>query len=258
MKLSHFAKILAGNNAVKISDKLIVFNDFELYDMEADESKNYATLDELIADNEDVKEIIEKAEYFALDWRGGRGASGSKEMGGGFTNAEHGGRDGSKTVQNAELNFDTAKGNSLTAVMSRFRDKYGTADHEYGAAVDDQGFVHYLRDGNKHNVTYEPGSMDKRTVIHNHPSGGNFSKGDLISFASTDARGVIATSSNPSIKKTYHIQKSNGFKPKEFIKAVNKAQWPTKYDYNKGADWWLKRNQKTYGYKYSSKALIGE
>ena len=33
--------------------------------------------------------------------------------------------------------------------------------------------------------------------------------------------------------------------------AVDKAQWPSNLDYNAGADWWLKRNAKKYGYKYS-------
>lgn len=258
MKITHFAKILAGNNAVKISDNLIVFNDFELYDMATDESKNYGSLETLLDSNEDVKKIIDEAEYFALEWRGGRGSSSDdKEMGGGFTNSR-GGKDRSETILNAELNFDTAKGNSLTAVFNRFKQKYGTADHEYGAAIDDQGFVHYLRNGNKSNVTYEPAFLDDKTVLHNHPNGGNFSKADLISTATTRAKGVIATSSDPKIKTTFHFQKNNNFKAKEFVKAVNKAQWPKKYDYNKGADWWLKRNQRAYGYKYSSKGLIGE
>lgn len=259
MKISHFAKILDGNNAVKISDKLIIFNDFELYDMEADTSKNYDSLKDLLSDNDDVKEIIEKAPYFELEWKGGRGAgAGDKDMGGGFNNSQDGGKDHTKTMRNAELNFDTAKGNSLTAVFGRFRDKYGKADHEYGAAIDDQGFVHYLRNGNKHNVTYEKGSLNNMTVLHNHPSGSNFSKADLVTMATTKSKGVIATSSNPKIKKTYHVQKNQNFKAKEFVKAVNTAKWPKKYDYDKGADWWLKRNQRTYGYKYSSKGLIGE
>ena len=259
MKLSHFAKILAGNNAVKISENLIIFNDFELYDMAEDTSKNYESLDALVADNEDVKKIIEEAPYFELEWRGGRGASaGDSEMGGGFTNSRGGGKDRSETMLNAELNFGTAGGNSLTAVLGRFKQKYGKADHEYGAAVDDQGFVHYLRNGNKSNVTYEPSALDKMTIVHNHPNGGNFSKADLISTATTNARGVVATSSDPKIRKTYHFQKNQNFKAKEFVKAVNKAKWPTKYDYNKGADWWLKKNQRTYGYKYSSTKLIGE
>ena len=258
MKLSHFAKILAGNNAVKISENLIIFNDFELYDMAEDTSKNYESLDALVADNEDVKKIIDEAPYFELEWRGGRGASASdKEMGGGFSNSPNG-KDHSYTMRNAELNFDTAKGNSLSAVLGRFKQKYGKAEHEYGAAVDDQGFVHYLRNGNKHNVTYETNALNNMTVVHNHPSGSNFSKADLLTTATTKAKGVVATSSNAKIKKTYHFQKNENFKAKEFVKAVNKAKWPAKYDYNKGADWWLKKNQRTYGYKYSSTKLIGE
>lgn len=258
MKLSHFAKLLAGNNAVKISDKLIVFNDFELYDMEADESKNYTTLDELIADNEDVKKIIEGAEYFALEFNGGRGASTENmEMGGGFNHADRRGRSRTQeTIQNAALNFGTAGGNSLTAVMGRFRSKYGDADREYGAAVDEQGFVHNIQHGGKTSVNISGNKGE--TIVHNHPGGGNFSDSDLLSTATTKAKGIIATGSQVKNPKTYHFQKNDGFKAKAFIKAVRNARWPKKYDYDKGADWWLKRNQKTYGYKYSSKGLIGE
>lgn len=259
MRISHFAKILAGNNAVRISDNLIIFNDFELYDMTEDEEKKYDSLEALLADNESVKKLIEDAEYFALRWNGGRGASSSsKDMGGGFDNAQEGGGDHSKTLLNAELNFGTAGGNSLTAVLGRFKQKYGNADREYGAAVDDQGFVHYMRKGNRHSVTYENGVLKDMTVVHNHPSGSNFSKADLMSTATTGAKGIVATSSNSKINKTYHLQKNQNFKAKEFVKAVNKAQWPKKYSYDKGADWWLKRNQKAYGYKYSSTKLIGE
>ena len=54
----------------------------------------------------------------------------------------------------------------------------------------------------------------------------------------------------------YHIRKNENFKPKAFIKAVRNAKWPAEYDYNKGADWWLKKNQRAFGYKYSSKKII--
>ena len=80
-------------------------------------------------------------------------------------------------------------------------------------------------------------------------------------MASSKEKGIIATSSNPKIKKTYHIQKNQNFKAKEFIKAVNTAKWPKKYSYSEGADWWLRRNQRTYGYKYratSNGKLIGD
>ena len=255
MKITHFAKILAGNNAVKISDNLIVFNDFELYDMDKDESKNYDSLDDLIADNEDVKAIIEAAEYFSLDYSGGRGSL-SGEMGGGFTSAGGRRRGEQETIQNAALNYGTAGGNSLTAVLGRFRDKYKDADTEYGTAVDEQGFVHNIQHGGK--VSVDINGHKGETIIHNHPSGGNFSKGDLISTASSQEKGIIATSSNAKKVATYHLQKNNNFKAKAFIKAVNNARWPKEYSYDKGADWWLKRNQRAYGYKYSSKGLIGE
>lgn len=53
----------------------------------------------------------------------------------------------------------------------------------------------------------------------------------------------------------YSIVKTKNFKAKEFAKAVNKAQWPKNLSYDKGADWWLRKNAKTYGYKYSAQKI---
>ena len=256
MKTTHFAKLLRGNNAVRISDDLIVFNDFELYNLKDDNSEYYKSLDELLENNPDVKEIIDKAEYFALRFDGGRG-SGSTEMGGGFNHARSGGKTvAGETLLNAELNYGTAPGNSIKAVLGRFRDKYGNADKEYGAAVDELGYVHKLNKGGKTSVGISGNKGE--TVIHNHPGGGNFSDTDLITAATTKAKGVIATSSNTAKPATYHFQKNQNFKANEFVKAVRNAKWPAKLSYDKGADWWLKKNQRAYGYKYSSKNLIGE
>lgn len=256
MKIAHFQKLLSGNNAVRISDDLIIFNDFELYSLKTNESKNYKSLDDLLNDNPDVKDIIENAAYFALRFDGGRGSgSGNDKMGGGFNHAsERGSRGGGLELLNAELNYGTAPGNSIRAVLGRFKDKYGKADHEYGAAVDELGYVHKLREGGRSSVGISGNKGE--TIIHNHPSGGNFSDTDLITMASTDAKGIIATSSNSKIKSTYHIRKNENFKPKAFIKAVRNAKWPVEYDYSKGADWWLKKNQRAFGYKYSSKNII--
>lgn len=114
-----------------------------------------------------------------------------------------------------------------------------------------------LDDGNWRDVTYTPNTFDNMTLVHNHPSGGNFSDGDLQTVATTKARGIIAMSSNSKNSgRAYHFQKNQNFKAKEFVKAMNNAKWPTKYDYDKGADWWLKKNQRAFGYKYSSKKLI--
>ena len=255
MKIAHFKKLLRGNNAVRISDDLIVFNDFELYSLDTDKSEYYETLEELLDSNPDVKEIIEKAEYFALRFDGGRG-SGSTEMGGGFNHAHGGRNDKGEELLNAVLNYGTAGGNSITAVLGRFRDKYGDAEKEYGAAVDELGYVHKLRSGGKTAVNI--GGNLGETVIHNHPGGGNFSDTDLITAATTRAKGVIATGSNIKNPRTYHFQKNQNFKSNAFVKAVRNAKWPKKYTYDQGADWWLKKNQRAYGYKYSSKGIIGE
>lgn len=251
MKIAHFKKLLAGNNAVRINDNLIIFNDYELYSLETDKSKNYDSLEELIEDNPDAKEIIEKTEYFALRFDGGRGSN-SGEMGGGFTSA--GGRGGFEQIVNATLNFNTAGGNSIKAVLGRFREKYGNAEREFGAAVDEQGYVHKLGRGGKTAVTIS--GNEGQTIIHNHPGGGNFSSGDLLNVSTTNAKGIIATDSMTKNPVTYHFQKNQNFKPKAFVKAMRNAKWPTKYSYNQGADWWLKKNQRAFGYKYSSKKII--
>lgn len=255
MNIAHFKKLLEGNNGIRINDDLIVFKDFELYSLATNESTNYTSLEELIKNNKNVKNIITKANYFALRFDGGRGSSSSKEkMGGGFqTNNERGSYIG-KELLNAELNYGTAGGNSIQAVLGRFKDKYGTAKREYGAAVDGLGYVHKLRQGGKSSVAIS--GNKGQTIIHNHPNGSNFSSTDLYTLATTDAKGVIATSSSPKINKTYHIRKNENFKAKDFVKAVRNAKWPTKYDYSKGADWWLKKNQRAFGYKYSSSKII--
>ena len=253
MKIAHFKKLLEGNNAVRINDDLIIFNDFELYNLKDDSSKNYNSLEELLDANPEAKEIIEKAGYFALRFDGGRGSNSTK-MGGGFSSA--GGRGGFEQIANATLNYGTAPGNSIKAVLGRFRDKYGDADKEYGATVDEQGYVHKLGRGGKTSVSISGNKGE--TIIHNHPGGGHFSKADLMTTASTDAKGIIATSSKTNKPATYHFQKNQNFKSKEFIKAVNTAEWPANLSYDKGADWWLKKNQRAYGYKYSSSKLIGE
>lgn len=258
MKIAHFKKLLAGNNAVRISDDLIVFNDFELYSLKTDESKNYTTLEELLDDNADVKSIIENAPYFTLGFDGGRGSASKNNSGErmGFSHVTERAPLG-KTLLNAELNFNTAKGNSLKAVLGRFKDKYGDAKKEYGASVDDEGFVHKLRSGGKHAVDIQ--GYDGHTLIHNHPSGSMLSDTDLISTATTKAKGIVAMSSNAGNRgKTYHFQKNNNFKAKDFIKALRNASWDASLGYDKGASQWLRGNQRKYGYKFSASKLIGE
>ena len=41
MTLEYFSKLLQGNNGIEIKKDLILFNDFELYNMKTKESKKY-------------------------------------------------------------------------------------------------------------------------------------------------------------------------------------------------------------------------
>ena len=254
MEISFFQQLLNGNNGIKISNDLVIYNDNELYNYQTGESKCYNSINALVDDNPDVKKIIEEAEAFYLDWSGGRGAgSSSGKMGGGFGHAgeSHGNGSNRTVLYPASLNLNTAGGNSVSAVLKRFQDKYGSANREYAIAVDKDGFAKQHVKGGRHSVGISGDKGD--TIIHNHPSGSNFSDADLHNFANTKVQSVVATSSNSKTKGTYIIEKTAKFKAKEFDKAISKAKWNTdKYGYNDGADWWLKKNQKTYGYKYKS------
>lgn len=252
MEIAFFDKLLKGNNAIFISDDLVIFSDYELYSFKTKKGKKYNNIQELCNKNKKVREIIKKTEKFIINFDGGRGASSEKgKMGGGFNHSPHkGDYYNDEKLLNAQLNINTDKKHSIDAVLGRFQDKYGNAKKEYGIAVDDLGYVHEHIKGGKTSVGVKGG--EGQTIIHNHPSGGNFSDSDLLSVASTKNKGIIATSSNTNKKATYRFEKTNKFKAKEFIKAVKKAQWLTSMSYDKGADWWLKNNADKYGYKYSS------
>lgn len=251
MTIKDFGELLAGNNGIKISKELVIYNDFELYNYNTEESKCYNSLDELVNDNADVKKIIEDAEGFYLEFNGGRGASGDGAMGGGFTSAGGGGKhekDYGKSLYPAELNLDNKNGTSVDHVIDKFKTKYADAKIEYGITVNEQGYATKHIQGGKTSVPINGAKGE--TLIHNHPSGGNFSKADLQVFSQTQIKSIVATSSNTKNKATYQITKGSKFKAKEFDKAISKAKWPTQMSYDEGASWWLKKNAKTYGYTF--------
>lgn len=255
MKIEKFIKLFETNNAISITEDLILFNDMELYSFSKREGKQYKNIYELCEERPDILRVIEETEDFTLVIHGGRGASSgglSGKMGGGFSHAGsgYGNGDFGKTLLNATLNVNTNKQYSIDGVLERFRQKYGDAQIEYGIAVDDLGYVYNHKEGDSASVAIW--GMKGQTIIHNHPSGGNFSDADLLSTAMTHEKGIIATSSATNKVSTYRFEKTQKFKSKEFIKAVKKAKWPVEYSYDKGADWWLSQNQQKYGYKYSA------
>lgn len=250
MTIQHFQKLLNGNNGVQISINLIVFSNYELYVIDTDKTKKYNSLEELITDNKDVKEIILNTDEFYYSYGGGRGASsGSGENRKAFGHARGGNGGKNETLLNAELNLGTAGGNSVENVLKRFQDKYGKADREYGIAVDENGYVYKHIKGGKHSVAID--GNKGQTLIHNHPSGSHFSDTDLISISLSKAKSIIATSSNSKIKGTYTFTKGKHFKANEFVKAVKKATVSKNLTYNQGINKWLKENAKKYGYTYT-------
>lgn len=75
MTIDKFKELLFFNNAIRLNDEYIVFNDNELYSFRLDKGKKYKSVEELIEDRADIKEIIEKTEDFNLDYdmpKGGR------------------------------------------------------------------------------------------------------------------------------------------------------------------------------------------
>lgn len=175
---------------------------------------------------------------------GGRGSSGA--MGGGFSNST----DRPPKYNPLHPAYFNKQGRfaSVSGAEKIFSDKYKNANREYAISVDREGFVHNASIGNKHSVS-TPITGKERTLIHNHPSGSNFSARDLKTFGS---EANIKTIKAVGRERTFSITKTNGFDQKKFGKACNNAKWPKQLSYTDGADWWLKRNQKALKYKYES------
>ena len=256
MEIKDFDKILKANNFLFLNDTYIIFNDYELYNEKTFKSIENKSLEDLLKNKikgKTIEQLIKEKDAFYLRVNGGRGAISNLLKGEmGFSSAP-GRMAKSEKLLNAELNIKQASGNSVDSVLKRFQSKYGDANREYAIVVDENGYVHQHLKGGKHSVGVQGDKGE--VIIHNHPSGSNFSKADLENVSSTKARGVIATSSNAKVKGTYTFTKNENFKAKEFLKALNKASWDKKLGYNKGASQWLKKNQRKYGYKYTYKGV---
>ena len=257
MELKKFEELLKGNNAIRLTEDLILFNDLELYSFNRSAGIQFKRFKDLYnykleESTTTIADLICATDNFKQQYDGGRGSSSANgKMGGGFNHAPRNGRKGKEygTVKYpAEFNVG-GRFNSYEDALKRFENKYADADIEYGITIDEQGYVHRHIQGGATSVGISGNQGEM--VIHNHPSGGNFSDSDLISTASDRSAGIVATSSNTKRKARYTFRKNKNFKSKEFIKAVKKAQWPAHLSYDRGADWWLKKNQKQFGYTYT-------
>lgn len=232
----------------------LVFRDNEVLDLNTDETLVFDNLEQMLAYNlggSTIEKELDKID-FQFYYHGGNGAASGK-MGGGFKNPKGPGEEDleddkefGKPLYPATFNrqgrFATQDG-----AIKAFADKYKSANKEYGISVDKDGFVHRHIQGGKHSVAISAAGKD-HIIVHNHPSGGNFSRTDLLNAArNINESGVVAVGN----KYTYSFKKGAHFDSKKFVKAMNKAKWPAKYDYNKGAHWWLKKNASELGYTYT-------
>lgn len=224
MTKEKFVDLFKEKNFIRISDNLIVFNDFELFNISKNKSTKYKNIDDLLT-NEEVKNLIENAEDFEMKLEGGRGSrSSSSSMGGGFRNSGgKGGEGGGKTLFPAKINVGSVNKTQEQAIR-KFEKQYKNATIEYAASIDAEGFAHSLRSGDRSSVI--PGVQEKMMIVHNHPSGGHFSKADLLNAtANKKSLGVIAVGSNPNrARYRYTFTKTGRFKDKAFTKALATAQ----------------------------------
>lgn len=178
---------------------------------------------------------------------GGRGTSGV--MGGGFGHG--GGGDEELEYHPIFPAYFNKQGRfaSVEGAEKIFSDKYKSAKTEYAVSVDELGFVHSASTSGNKSVTIIPPIGKNHTLMHNHPGGSNFSGVDLYTLATNkNMKAMKAIGAD----KTYSVTKTKRFKAESFVKAISKARWPSKLEYSEGVEWWLKKNEKAFGYKYES------
>ena len=249
MQVSEFLDCLGKLTFVEVGTLTYFPEQHELYNPKTGCSEYFETHNEFldaIVDGRTVCEIVEDDDYRMLvEIEGGRGSRSESASTFKFDHAKGGGGRGDigKARFPAEFN-DGEKVQSETKALDKFRERHANSDHEYAIAVDRDGYVHQYIEGGRTSVAIA--GRDGQLIIHNHPSGGNFSDSDLLSVAQARGeRGIIASGS----KGDYIFKKGQHFDGAAFAKAVKSARMKGK-DYDDATDKWLRKNQKKYGYTY--------
>lgn len=257
MRIEHFRYLFNREYDVfYLNENIMIYkNPFSIENDETGESVTFKTLDEVLEyriGNETVKQIIEKLDKpYIPPLNGSRGASSGSNKTFKFSHAsDSGGSGNDKQLLPATANTKI-KAKTLDGALAEFKRNHLDSDHEWAYEVDSNGYVHQYVEGAAHSVgigaSAKVGKGQKTMIIHNHPSGGAFSDADLLSIsAQKRAKGIIASGKNYD----YKFEKGTHFKASAFSKAVKNAKMTGK-DYDDAVNKWLKKNQKTYGYKYS-------
>ena len=87
--------------------------------------------------------------------------------------------------------------------------------------------------------------------MHNHPSGGAFSKNDMLATARDKGTGIVAIGSKGG---DYYFRKTGHFKSAAFERAVKNAKMKG-VDYDDAVRNWLgdKNRQKKFGFRFEFK-----
>ena len=186
-------------------------------------------------------------EDLKLTLDGGRGASG--ELGqstfkfqdaASITNGRNDKRD-----LNSRANTQI-KEKSVAAALKIFRKMHLDPEREHAFSVDENGYVHNYVHGDAHSVAIMGGRGEM--IFHNHPSGGTFSKSDMLSTSLSAEKGIVAS----CVSGDHIFVKTHKFRANEFVKAVNRAKMQG-LNYDDAVGKWLTANQKKYGYHYEFK-----
>lgn len=249
MQVSEFIECIDKLTFVDVGRLTYFPEQHELFDPETGNSRYFDSHEAFLEssiDGEAVRAIIEDDGYRMLvEIDGGRGSSSESGSTFKFNHASGGGGRGDigRAKFPAEFN-DGDKFQSETKALDKFRERHANSDHEFAIAVDSDGYVHQYIEGGSTSVAIS--GRDGQLIIHNHPSGGNFSDSDLLSVAQNRGeRGIVASGS----KGDYIFKKAKGFDGAAFVKAVKSARMKGK-DYDDATHKWLKTNQKKYGYMY--------
>lgn len=255
MRLDGFRRYFKREvNAWPIVGPWVMFKG-EIWNSETDETIPFKQLDDVLdleIEGQTIREHIEAFEIQPRTLDGGRGAGSGKGEVFKFTSAsdilgKEKGNGKSPMLHPAYMNVAT-KEKSVEGAIKAFGDKYRNADHEYGAAIDSMGFTHKHMEGGNYSVDIHGGKG--QIILHNHPSGGNFSKGDMQSVSRSWEKGIVAVGKHGD----YIFMKNHNFNATAFEKAMVRAR-PRGKNYDDAIGKWLTENQKKFGYTYSFNKL---
>lgn len=253
MKYSYFQAVFTSFSHWPLDSKgrfFLCSRPLRLWDAETDKTTKFKSMRDAWAFLFDGKHTVEDAlkgiERFELPALNGRkgGSSSMKDFK--FNHARDYGNGEAIRHLNAEANVRIKEKTEKNAIKY-FSDLYTNADHEYGMAIDEQGYIHNYVEGGAHSVPIH--GKKGQLIVHNHPGGGAFSDGDLIVAARGTERGIVAIGKRGDY---YFLKKGGHFKGPQFERAVKRAKLRGT-DYDDAARRWLRANQEKFGYRFEYK-----